>query len=135
MPEYMQLGPMTFEVSTAVTAGQAVMPDGTTGKIKPTTGAVANALGVARDDAAPEGSGTATNFATLRPEVAVFSAPYVVKAKFAADCAFGQKVVTAADGQVTPVGAAAASDGTQVFAVCVEAAGVTSGDVGRIKMV
>lgn len=135
MPESFQMGPITREVNVAVTAYQLVMPDGTTQKVKPATAGAATVLGVARDDAAPEGSGTGTNFATLRHEVAIFQAPYVVKVKFAADCADGVKVVAAANGQVTPVGAAAASDGTAVVGYCVEKAGVTSGNFGRIKLV
>lgn len=135
MPEYTQLGPETYEVNAAVTRYQLVMPDSTTGKIKPATAGATTVLGVAREDAAPSGSGSASNFATLRPHVAVFQAPYTVKVKFAADCAFGVKVVAAATGQVTPVGAAAASDGTSVVGYCVEPAGVTSGNFGRIKLV
>lgn len=135
MPESFQMGPITREVSAAVTAGQLVMPDGTTQKVKPATAGATTVIGVARDDAAPAGSGSATNFATLRPEVAIFQAPYVVKVKFAADCADGVKVIAAAIGQVTPVGAAVALDGTTVVGYCVEPAGVLSGAFGRIKLV
>jgi cell division ATPase FtsA len=130
MPEVYQLGPATYTVSTAVTAGQVVMVDGTTGLVKPATAAATTCLGVARDDAAPAGSGSSTNFATLRPEVAVYSAPYEVKVTAAADCAFGVKVIAAANGQVTP-GAVVG----QIVGYVTEPAGITAGNKGRIKLV
>lgn len=142
MPEVYSHGPATYTVNAAVTAGQLVMPDSTTGMVKPATAGAATVLGVARDDAAPAGSGSSSNFATLRPEVAVYSAPYEVKVKFAADCAFGVKVVAAASGQVTPITAAggtyAAADteaSRNIVGYCTEPAGVTSGNWGRIKLV
>lgn len=135
MPEVYQIGPATYEVNVAVTAGQLVMPDATTGKVKPATAAATTVLGVARDSGAPTGSGTSTDFGTLRPEIAVYSAPHEVRVTFAADCAFGVKVVAAANGQVTPVGVAAATDATQVVGYCTEPAGVLAGAVGRIKLV
>lgn len=130
MAEVFQLGPATYVVNAAVTAGQVVVPDGTTGMIKPAVGADAVCLGVARDDAAPAGSGTATNFATLRPEVAVYSAPYEVRVTFAANTTFGQKVIAAAGGQVTP-GVVAG----QVVGYCTEPTGVLAGNKGKIKLV
>lgn len=137
MAEYTQLGPETYLVNVAVTRGQVVMPDGTTGRIKPSTGAVATVIGVARDDASPPSALSPSNFATLRDEVAVFQAPYTVKVQFTDDCAFGVKVVAAAAGAVTPVGAAAAADGTTVIGYCVEPAGVVAATNawGRIKLV
>lgn len=142
MPESFQMGPVTFEVSAAVTAGQVVMADASNvGKVKPATANAATVIGVARDDAAPAGSGSATNFATLRPEVAVIIGG-VTKVKFAADCDLGEKVVAAATGQVTPVTAAggtyasADAEATRnIVGVCVEANGVTSGSFGRIMLV
>jgi hypothetical protein len=134
MPEYTQMGPEYAEVSAAVTAGQVLMPD-TGGLVKPTTGAVATVVGVARDDASPASAGSPTNFATLRPEVAMYQAPYTVRCKFAADCDYGVRVTSAATGQVTPVGAAAASDGTQVIGICMERGGVTAGAFGLVKLV
>lgn len=135
MPEVYQLGPATYEVNVAVTAGQLVMPDATTGKVKPATAAATTVLGVARDSGAPAGSGTSTDYGTLRPEIAVYSAPHEVVVTFAADCAFGVKVVAGATGQVTPVGAAAATDATTVVGYCTQPGGVLSGAKGRIKLV
>lgn len=136
MPEVYQLGPASYEVSAAVTAGQLVMPDGTTGKVKPATAAATTVLGVARDDAAPAGSGSSTNFATLRPEVAVYAAPYEVKVTASADVDFGEKVVVGSvAGQVAPVATAAATDATTVVGYCTEPGGIVSGAKGRIKLV
>lgn len=135
MPEVFSHGPATYTVNVAVAAGQLVMPDATTGKIKVGTAAATTILGVARDSGAPAGSGASTDFGTLRPEIAVYSAPYEVKVTFAADTLFGQKVVAGATGQVTPVGAAANTDATQVVGYCTEPAGVLSGATGRIKLV
>jgi len=125
MPEVDSHGPATYEVNAAVTAGQLVMPDSTTGKIKPDSAAT-TVLGVARDDAAPAGSSSSTNFSTLRPEVAVYSAPFQVRVTFAANTAYGEKVIAAANGQVTP-GVAAG----QVVGYCTEPGGVLSGAKGR----
>jgi hypothetical protein len=132
---YIQLGPRTYTVNVAVTGGQLVMPDGTTGKIKPATAGATTVLGQASDDAAPAGSGTSTDYSTLRPEVAVYEAPATVTLTYAADCAFGLKVIAAASGQVTPVGAAAALDGTSVVGICTEPGGVLAGAKGRTKLV
>lgn len=135
---YLDSGPAYGEVSVAVTAGQALMPDGTTKKLKPTTGAVATAVGVARDAAAPAGSGTAMNFGVLRDEVAVIQAPATVRMTAAAgtDIPYGKKVVTAAAGAVTPISdTPAAADGTVVFGICMERGGITAGSTGLIKLV
>jgi len=132
---YIQLGPRTYTVNSAVTGGQLVMPDGTTGKIKTATAGATTVLGQASDDAAPAGSGTSTDYSTLRPEVAVHEAPATVWLTYVADCAFGLKVVAAASGQVTPVGTAAASDGTAVVGICTEPGGVLAGAKGRTKLV
>lgn len=134
MPEVFSRGPKSYTVNVAVTAGQVVVPDSTTGKIKPSVGSDVVVLGVARDSGAPAGSGATTDFGTLRPEIAVFSAPYEVKVTFAANCAFGVKVVAAAAGQVTPVGAAATADAQQIVGYCTEPAGVLSGATGTIKL-
>lgn len=137
MPESFQMGPMTFEVSAAVTAGQVLMADtSNVGKVKPATSAATLVVGVARDDAAAAGSGSSTNFASLPAKVAVFQAPYVVKVKAAADVDFGEKVIVGSTaGTVTPVGAAAAADATTVVGYCVEPGGILSGAFGRIKLV
>jgi hypothetical protein len=133
---YLQLGPATYEVNVAVAGGQLVMPDSTTGKIKPATAAATTVLGVASDDAAPAGSGSATDYGTLRPHVAVYSAPAEVNVLVSvADVAFGQKVIAGASGTVVGVGAAAALDGTTVVGYVTQPGGIVSGSRGRIKLV
>ena len=147
MAEIFQLGPVSYTVNAAVTAGQLVMPDSTTGKVKPATAGAVTVLGVARDSGAPAGSGTATDFGTLRPEIAVYSAPYEVKVTFAADTLFGQKVIAGASGQVTPIvdpaatGTATATTAGDITATrgvvgyCTEPGGVLATGTGRIKLV
>lgn len=133
---YLQLGPATYEVNVAVTGGQLVMPDATTGKVKPTTGPVLTCLGVAADDAAPAGSGSSTDYGTLRPHVAVYSAPHEVKCLVSgADVVFGQKVIAGAAGTVVGIsGTAAAVDATSIVGYVTEPAGIVSGSRGRIKL-
>lgn len=132
--QHMDHGPITRLVSASVARGQVVMADAATGLVKPATAGTTLFLGVARDDAAPDGSGSATNLATLRPEVAIFQAPAIVEVTFAADTDDGEFVVCAAAGAVTPVGAAAASDATSVVGKCVDPGGVTAGNKGLLKL-
>lgn len=134
---YLQLGPATYEVNVAVAGGQLVMPDATTGKIKPATAAATTVLGVASDDAAPAGSGSSLDYGTLRPHVAVYSAPAEVSVLVSGstDVLFGQKVIAGATGTVVPVGAAAAADGTTVVGYCTQPGGIVAGTRGRIKLV
>lgn len=127
----LQLGPATYEVSATVTGGQLVMVDGTTGKVKPTTGQVAVVLGVALNDAVPAGSGSQLNYATARKEVSVAYGPAEVVLTAAANIAFGQKVVAAAAGQVTP-GTTPTFD--QIVGICTEPGGILSGATGRVRL-
>lgn len=127
----LQLGPATYEVSVTVTGGQLVMVDGTTGKVKPTTGQVATVLGVALNDAVPAGSGSQLNYATARKEVSVAYGPAEVVLTAAANIAFGQKVVAGAAGAVIP-GTSPTFD--QIVGVCTEPAGILSGATGRVRL-
>jgi hypothetical protein len=127
----LQLGPATFEVSATVTGGQLVMPDSTTGKVKPATAAAVVVLGVALNDAVPAGSGSQLNYATARKEVSVAYGPAEVVLTAAANIAFGQKVVAAAAGTVGP-GSTPTFD--QIVGVCTEPAGILSGATGRVRL-
>lgn len=130
---YIERGPAVYTVSSAVTGGQLVMPDSTTGLIKTATAGAATVLGVAADDAVAAGSGSATDYGTLRPEVAVYTAPAEVKVLFAANAAFGVKVKAAATGQVTPwVSGTDAAD--LIVGYVTEPAGVLAAARGRIKL-
>lgn len=129
----LQHGPDTFEVNAAVTGGQLVMPDSTTGKIKPATADAATVLGVAAADANPVGTDTATNFANPRPHVAVYYGPVDVKVTYTDAAAFGVKLKAAASGQVTPWVSGTDAAGL-IVGICTEPAGVAAGAKGRIRL-
>jgi hypothetical protein len=124
-------GPDTMPVNVAVTGGQLVMPDSTTGKVKPATASATTVLGVALADAAPTSSQSATNFSTARPEVAVAYGDVDVRVTYAANCAWGVKLMAAANGQVTPYVAGTAD---MIVGICTEPAGATSGSAGRMRL-
>lgn len=126
-----QLGPDTYEVSTTTTGGQLVMVDGSTGKVKPTTGVVSNVLGVALTDGAPAGSGSATAFNTAPKTISVGYGPGTYPMTAAGTIAFGALVTSAASGQVATIGAGTFD---QAIGRCVEPAGLTVGVVGRIRL-
>lgn len=126
-----QTGPDTYEVSVAVTGGQLVMPDATTGKVKPTTGAVATVLGVALNNGVPAGSGAVNDFSVYPSKIDVAYGPMTVKIKAATDIAFGVAVVSAALGQVGTVGSGTFD---QIVGRCVEPGGITSGNAGLIRL-
>lgn len=124
-------GPDTVTVNVAVTGGQLVMPDSTTGAVKPATAGATTVLGVALEDGAPASSQTNLNFSTARPQVAVCYSSVDVRVTYAANCAWGVKLMAAANGQVTPYVAGTAD---QIVGICTEPAGVTSGNVGRMRL-
>jgi len=129
-------GPDTYEVSAAVTGGQLVAPT-TGGKVGPAGAAVANVLGVALQDAQPAGSAPTNPINTGWPssKVAVARGVDVRGVTYAAATNFGDLLISAANGQVTPIsGTAAAADARQVVGRCTEPLGVTSGGVGRIHI-
>lgn len=126
---YQQDGPATFTVNATVTGGQLVMPDSTTGKVKPATAGAATVLGVALSDASPAGTGTNLDFGTNRPTVAVQRGADC-RVVYAANAAFGVRLKAAASGQVTPwVSGTDAAD--LIVGQCMEPAGVTSGATAR----
>jgi hypothetical protein len=140
VPQY-QTGPVTFTVlaSAVVTAGQMVDP-GAGGTIQ-AAGAGSNVcLGVATTTAV----GASVSQATTVPDVPVSVnlmplPPYTAVANrgvypvtFAATATFGQRLICAASGQVTPAGAT--PDARQVVGICYSPGGVTSGNVGLILL-
>ena len=125
-------GPDTVTVNVAVTGGQLVMPDGTTGAVKPATAGATTVLGVALEDGAPASAQTNLNFSTARTEVAVLYGDSDVRVTYAANCAWGQKLQAAANGQVTPYVNTNTAD--FIVGICSEPAGVTSGNVGRMRL-
>ena len=112
--------------ANTITGGRLVMPDGTTGKIIHAAANSKLCLGVAVDDAVPDGSQTTEGYnvtaAIIRPDVAV--ARYgVYSLTFAANCPFGSFVVCAANGTVTPY-TSGTSTYDQIVCRCVETGGV-----------
>lgn len=126
-----QMGPDTYEVSTTTAGGQLVMVDGSTGKVKPTTGVVSAVLGVALTDAVPAGSGSNLAFGTAPKTTSVAYGPATVKLTAAGTIAFGALVTSAASGQVATVGAGTFD---QVIGRCVAPAGLTVGVAGPIRL-
>lgn len=129
---FLTLGPDTVEVSVAVAAGQGLEPDGANpGKVKPWAAGSKRCLGVARTQAAPDGSNAMNNFAPVPRTTAV---QYIgdVRVVYAAAAAWGQPLMAAANGQVTP--APDATPWEQVIGRCSEPAGVTSGATGRARL-
>jgi hypothetical protein len=127
-------GPVTFTAIAAVTGGQLVDPSGV--GVGPAGAGSSVCLGVAVTDALPAstsqvptvpGVPTAVNASPLPPYVAVAS-DGVWPLTYAAAATFGQRLITAANGQVTPAGAA--PDARQVVGICYEPAGVGIGAVG-----
>lgn len=118
----------SFSVSIAVAAGQLVEPDGTTGLVKPATAGSKAVLGYAVTGATPDGTTPALTFVQQPSRVAVERA-CIAWVTFAADTAFGAKLIAAAAGAVTPAGAT--PDSTTLVGQCVEPGGVLSGGVGR----
>lgn len=126
-------GPDTMTVNVAVTGGQLVMPD-TGGRIKPATANSTTVLGVALEDGAPASSQTALNLSIARTEVAVAYGDVDVRVTYAANAAWGVKLKSAANGQVTPFVSGTDVDPALVVGVCTEPAGVLSAAVGRMRL-
>jgi hypothetical protein len=127
-------GPVTFTALTAVTGGQLV--DAVAGGVQPAAAGSNICVGVATTDAIPTatsqtptvpGVPIAINASPIPPYVAVANSG-VWPLTYAAAATFGQRLITAANGQVTP--AAATPDARQVVGICMEPAGVALNGVG-----
>jgi hypothetical protein len=129
-------GPVTFPVIAAVTGGMLV--DGVAGGVQPSGAASNVCVGVAVTDALPAGTSQAPTVPGVPPGISVNLAPYpssvaianegVWPLVYAAPATFGQRLITAANGQVTPAGAA--PDARQVVGICMEPAGVAAAGIG-----
>ena len=131
----LRLGPATYAVSTAVTGGQLVMPDGTTGLVKPATAGATTVLGVALSDANPAGSTPTSplNLGWSQPEVAVAYGPADVDLTYTTAAAFGELLVADANGAVKAY-TAASDTYDKVVARCTEPAGVAAAGVARARL-
>lgn len=128
-------GPDSVEVSQAVTGGQLVVPDSTTGKVKPAGAGAVNCLGVALTDAQPAGSAPTNPINTNWPDAFTSLADDVdVRVTYAASANYGDRLKAAASGQVTPWVAGTDTDYRLIIGRCTEPAGVTSGAVGRARI-
>lgn len=135
-----QEGPDTFEVSVAVTGGQLVAPT-SGGKVGPAAAASTAVLGVALNDAQPAGSAPTNPINTGWPSQYVAVVKDVdVRVTYNIAANFGDLLVSAANGQVSPVTAVSTptpGDVTNTRAIigrCTEPLGVTAGAVGRARI-
>lgn len=145
-------GPLTYLATTIanggnIKGGQLVMPDGTTGKIKPTTGADVDCLGVAMGNASASDYSNADTTDTWGQtvvnaqyppnEVAVGYQGVWKLTATNATIAFGALVVAAANGQVaayTNAAAGAVSLAHRVIGRCVEPGGIAANGTGKILL-
>jgi len=128
-------GPDTCEVSAAVAGGQIVVPDGTTGKVKPSVGGDTTVLGVALTDAQPAGSAPTNPINTAWPDPYTSVADDVdIPVTYAAAATYGQRLKAAANGQVTPWVSASDTDYRLIIGRCTQPAGVAAGAVGRARI-
>lgn len=133
-------GPVTFTVvpTASIVGGQLV--DATATGVQPAGAASNVCLGVAVTDAlgatvaqtpTVPGAPVAVNLAPFPNTVGVASEG-VYPVTYAAAATFGQRLITAANGQVTPAGAT--PDARQVVGICYEPAGVALGAVGAMSL-
>lgn len=138
-------GPKTFTPAEAILGGQLVEARAAS-RIGVAGANSAKVLGVALTDAtSPELISTAAtvvngrsvlNAALLPPNVAVAYGGDEVPVKYVAAAAFGDKLVAAATGQVTPfvnAAAGAASNAHLIVGTCTAPAGVAAGAVGLMR--
>lgn len=134
-------GPVTFEVNAQVTGGQMVVPDGTTGKVKPAAGGETTCLGVATLDAIPAGTNqdptvvgvvSSLNAYPIPPYTAVANRG-VFRVTYTAAATFGELLKLAANGQVTPF-VTGTDNADLIVGRCFESAGVAAGATGDMLL-
>jgi len=134
-PSY-QDGVVTYEVNVAVSGGQLVEPDSTTGKIKPATANAILCLGVSPTDAIPTATDqNPSGSINLSPKAST-CAPWpfgVWRLTAVGAIAFGERVKCAAAGAVAPW--VAGTDAPErIVGRCVAAAGIANGAKGDIRL-
>lgn len=133
---YLEAGPDSLEVTVDVNGGQVVMIDPDTpnlDKVKPTTGPVATALGVARIPASPQGD-MGTNLARLRRATSVMYGPIDVPVTYLNDASPGDLLVTASEGRVQKYDPDSGHTPDLIFARCTQPGGVAAGSTGRVRI-
>lgn len=144
--QYTKTGPQTYiPADNAVILGGQLVEAAANGRIAVAAAGSTTVLGVALGDAqAPEDLVTSTttgadgrpvlNVAQLPTSVAVAYGGNEVKVTYAAAAAFGQKLIAAANGQVTPAGAT--PDARTIVGICTQPGGVAAGaTVGLVRLV
>lgn len=140
IPRFQHGGPVTYEVVEAVKGGQLVEARAGS-KIGVAAAGSTKVLGVATRDAQPTSvSGVVdgaygpviTVEANVSQYVAVGGNGEHWPVTYAANAAFGDPLIAAANGQVTPAGAT--PDARSVIGRCTEPAGVLAGAVGLAKI-
>lgn len=127
-------GPVTRQVNTAVVGGDVVQVR-TDGKIEKAAAGSFTVIGVALADAAPAASGEGTtsygapvlDISLPGDRVAVARGCWV-KVSYAAAASDGAKLIAAANGTVTPAGAA--PDARSVIGECAQVGGMAGAGVG-----
>ncbi|HET7406010.1 MAG TPA: hypothetical protein VFJ21_02585 [Mycobacteriales bacterium] len=118
-------GPVTYTVAEPVTGGQLVEARASSVVGVAAAGSLA-VLGVALKDAT--NAAAATNDATALPSTVPVAADVHVYVTYAAAANFGDKLIAAANGQVTPAGAT--PDARTIVGYCSNPGGVGAGAVG-----
>ncbi|WJJ10813.1 hypothetical protein P9990_19870 [Prescottella equi] len=142
IPQVTKTGPKTFTPAEVVLGGQLVEARAA-GRIGVAAAGSVKVLGVALTDAqspdAPQG-GTTTD-AIGRPIanamgiptcVAVAYGPVEVQVSYAAAANFGDRLIAAAGGKVTP--AAVDADARTIVGICTEPAGVVANKSGLVRL-
>jgi len=122
-------GPATYTVAEAVTGGQLVEARASSVVGVAAAGSV-KVLGVALKDATNATPATTDSYPL--PSTVPVARGVTVRVTYAAAANFGDKLIAAASGQVTPAGAT--PDARTVVGQCTEPAGVSSGAVGLARI-
>lgn len=132
-------GPRTYNAGATIRRGQVVVGTDNS-NVVPSTGASTRVLGIAVTDAVASNAAGSTapngqpivNMAPLPTIVSVADCGIEVDGvTFLAAAKFGDPLVGAANGQVTP--AAAGADGATVVGRCTQPGGVAAGQTGRVR--
>lgn len=139
VPRFQHGGPVTYQVAEAVAGGKLVEARAG-GLVGVAAAASVHVLGIATKDAQPTASGASTDsfgnpvqsLVEVTNTVAVDGNGKIYPVTYAAAAAFGDVLIAAANGQVTPAGAA--PDARQIVGRCVEPNGVAAGAVGLARI-
>lgn len=123
-----ETGPITVTVVEAVAGGQLV--EGRSNGCGVAAAGSLVVLGVAEKDATNAAAASTDSYPL--PSTTSVLVRGVARVTYAASATFGQKLIAAANGQVTPAGAT--PDARTVVGICWEAAGVANGASGLMKI-